>query len=103
MSVGELLAAARVEHDLYRRNVPHLRPGPNAKLVTVSGDEAKSIAHLRQALKLRLEADERDPKHTDPAWSEELTTTKHRHNDLVNWYRTKLADIDEAANGTTVH
>lgn len=91
MTIGELLAAARKEHELYRANVPHMRAGVGGKLQAISGNADASIAHMTEALRLRLEADAQDPQRRDPAWANDLAA-RFRHNDVVAWYQERLAD-----------
>lgn len=91
MTIGELLSAARSEHEQYRANVPHMRAGSGGKLQAITGDADASIAHMTEALRLRLEADAQDPQHLDPAWAMDLAS-RFRHNDVVQWYQDRLAN-----------
>ncbi len=91
MTIGELLAAARKEHELYRQNVPHMRAGSGGKLQAISGNSDESIAHMTEALRLRLEADAQDPTHSDPAWAIDVAA-RFRQNDVVSWYQDRLAN-----------
>jgi hypothetical protein len=91
MTISDLLSAARREHELYRASVPHMRGTPGGKLQAVSGNADESIAHLTEALRLRLEADANDPQHLDLAWAQDVAA-RFRHNDVVAWYQERLAE-----------
>lgn len=95
MSIGELLAAARNEHLLYRQNVPHKRAGGGGVLKTMVGDADQSLVHLKEALRLRLEAEAQDPKHLDPAWNEDVNA-RFRQADVINWYQDRIANGADA-------
>lgn len=91
MTVAELLQAARVAHEDYRRNVPHMRFSVGkGKPEQVGGDAAKSVEAMREALRLRLEAEAADPNRLDPAWATDLAQN-YRHASLTAWYQEKLA------------
>jgi hypothetical protein len=90
MTVSELLSAARTAHETYRRSVPHMRPNTSGKLVQVSGDIAAAEAAVRDALRLRLEADALDPDHADPAWKAEISSN-YRNSELCAWYTSIIA------------
>lgn len=91
MTIGELLAAARKEHGLYRENVPHMQAGVGGKLQAMVGNADESLAHMKEALRLRLEADAQDPTHADLAWTVDLQA-RFRHADVVQWYQDRLAN-----------
>jgi hypothetical protein len=91
MTVAEQLALARKAHEEYRRNIPHMRHSVAAgKAEAVTGDESKSIAALREALRLRIEADAQDPEHLDPAWQDDRAQ-QYRNETLVRFYTEVLA------------
>lgn len=94
MTVAEMLALARKAHEDYRRNVPHMRHSvAKGKAEPLVGDESKSIAALREALRLRLEADAADPEHKDPAWQDDRAQ-QYRQESLVFFYQEILARGD---------
>ena len=92
MTVAELLALARRAHEDYRRNVPHMRHSVAAgKPLATTGDETKSIAALREALRLRLEASAQDPAYKDPAWQDDRAQ-QYRQETLIPFYREQLGE-----------
>lgn len=96
MTIADLLRDARKAHEDYRRNVPHMRHSvAKGKPEVVSGDKEKSIAAMRDALRLRQEADALDPNHLDLAWKAELAEN-YRNSSLVEWYTEQLKAIDGA-------
>lgn len=91
MTVAELLGNARKAHEDYRRNVPHMRHSvAKGKAEVVSGDETKSVEAMKEALRLRLEAEAADPNRLDPAWVTDREQN-FRHASLVSWYTEVLA------------
>lgn len=94
MTVAENLALARKAHEEYRRNVPHMRHNVAVgKPIQTTGDESKSITALREALRLRLEADAQDPEHKDPAWQDDRAQ-QYRQESLIVFYQEVLARGD---------
>lgn len=71
----------------YRANVPHKRSAGNA-LTTTTGDPKRSIDAIERAYTLRMEAENYDPTHTDPAWATDALT--HPHVDVMAFYRSVL-------------
>jgi hypothetical protein len=78
--VADLLIASRAQHDQKRQSTGRVnRDG----IVTSKPNYPKAENHIAEALRLRLEAHELDPEHTDPEWSRDVAP----HDALVAFYR----------------
>lgn len=77
-TVAGLLAAARAEHDAYKRAANRRnesrKPIPNY---------TEAEAHVAEALRLRLAADRMDLSHTDAAWASD----RGQHGELIAFYQ----------------
>lgn len=80
-TVAQLLAQSRNAHAVYRRALRHRENG-----VTIDGDPAVAAEAVVATARLRAHAEILDPKHTDPAWADELKTTKFPHTAMMEFY-----------------
>lgn len=78
--VGEKLRASRAAHERKRRSTGRNDAGG---VLAEAPDYPKAEAHLAEALRLRLEAHDLDPDHTDPEWARDVVS----HDDLVAFFR----------------
>lgn len=86
LTVGNLLAEARVAHEEYRHAKPRFIP--NTKTVW-AGDPIEAKAAMARAYSARANAEMLDPETTDPAWQGDLWLGIHY--DLLGFYLTQLA------------
>jgi len=88
VDIAQLLADARAAHQQYRAHTPHMA-AVGGQVVPVAGDPHLAGAALHEALRLRTEADARDPDHQDPAWRSEPAIPDH--DALLYFYVEQLA------------
>ena len=86
-TVAQLLAASRAAH-LQKK---HASGRVNTTGVVVQQpDYDKATAHVAEALRLRLQAHEQDPEHTDSAWTIDQTLNGCDHDTLVRFFQRYL-------------
>lgn len=83
MTVAELLEQARAAHQRYRQHAGRInREGKISQVPQL----AKCGDAVREALRLRAEAEQLDRARIDPAWAEDAALVKASHDDLVAMY-----------------
>jgi hypothetical protein len=82
-TVAELLSLSRSAHARYQAHLPHVEQGRH-----VPGDATLARDALRDAKRLREQADHADPAHRDPAWRQDQTP----HEQLVAFYREQVGE-----------
>lgn len=81
--VAQLLTTARAAHARYRHAAGRI--GKDGKVASPADHQATTAA-ITAALNARAEADERDPGHSDPAWSVDAEATRTTHQALMDFY-----------------
>jgi hypothetical protein len=79
-TVLELLSQSRAQHLAYRSALPRR----DTQGTISEGKPEEAVAALREAGRLRAQAELADPDHADPAWLIEPMT--HNHDELLNFY-----------------
>lgn len=83
-TVATFLQLSRDQHTIYRRNLKHSVAG-----AIVQGNPAAAAQALREAARMRAEAELADPEHDDPAWAVDLSQ-KFPHPALLEWYQEQI-------------
>ncbi len=84
MSIADLLAQSRAAH-LSKKRAAGTIDGAG---IPSSPDYPKAEAHIAEALRLRLEAEEQDPRHESSAWAEDLAANRGVTSaDLIAFYQ----------------
>lgn len=85
--IARLLTAARKAHDAKKRAAGTVA----ADSKTSAPDYPTAEGYIREALRLRQEAHDLDPDHTDPAWqTDQLANKGVSHADMCAWMKIYL-------------